>query len=492
MKVLSLFSGIGGFDLAAQRCGMETIMACEIDGQANTVFRLRFPGVPIHEDIRTLEDPPAHDVLCGGFPCQDLSVAGRRAGLAGERSGLFHEIIRIAGATTPRWILLENVPGLRSSWSGDSPSAMGIDPGRGGRMEVDEESDFATVIFALTELGYGVAWRGLDAQHFGLAQRRERVFFVGCLGDPVRAAKVLFEPESVCWDFAEGEKAGEGIAPCVRGGLESGSNESGNKVVAGTLTACAKSGGWSNSADHAAAGLMVPVTSRPLRGQSNASHREDSDTYIPEVSPPLMRGSDLAAGHKARSGRSKDATLIAHSLRAEGHDASEDGTGRGTPIVLDMSNAARADECGAIQAAQVKGNRGYAVAFGWNKSARQTMRCDDTTDALQGSPTSNPAIAFQESQTGCREYKDAGALRAGGPGHDPVGTRIREGMAVRRLTPIECERLQGFPDRWTKYGRRKDGRIVRIADSPRYRMLGNAVAVPVVEWILARMMEDNA
>ena len=199
MNVGSTFTGIGGIDLGLERAGMRIVWQCESDAYRREVLARRFPGVPCCEDIReinpaarpawigtgrravggdglratadaTLIDAEGIDLLCGGFPCQDVSVAGRRAGLAGSRSGLFYEFARIAESLRPRWLLVENVPGLLSS--------------HGGR-------DFGVVLGALADLGYGLGWRILDSRFFGVPQRRRRVFIVGTLadGDPRAAAE---------------------------------------------------------------------------------------------------------------------------------------------------------------------------------------------------------------------------------------------------------------------------------------------------------------
>lgn len=161
MKVGSLFAGIGGFDLGFERAGFEVAWCVEWDKAAQAVLRKRFPNAQVYGDIREVDPDKLErvDVICGGFPCQDLSVAGKRAGLAGERSGLFHDAMRIVRQLRPSVLILENVQGLLSSNRG---------------------LDFATV---LREVGEGwdcaeVGWRVLDSQYFGVAQRRRRVFVV--------------------------------------------------------------------------------------------------------------------------------------------------------------------------------------------------------------------------------------------------------------------------------------------------------------------------
>jgi DNA (cytosine-5)-methyltransferase 1 len=174
MKVGSLFTGIGGFDLAALRIGCEVVWQSEIEPFCHKVLETRFPDAKRFGDIRELGkhnlDPV--DLICAGFPCQDVSVAGKRAGLAGARTGLFFEAARILQEIRPTWFLFENVPGLLSSNKG---------------------RDFGEVLRVLmVECGYGICWRVCDSQFFGVAQRRRRVFVVGCLGKPC-PPEVLFE-----------------------------------------------------------------------------------------------------------------------------------------------------------------------------------------------------------------------------------------------------------------------------------------------------------
>lgn len=172
MRVGSLFAGIGGFDLAAQRSGLEVAWVSEVDSHANRVLAHRFPDIPNHGDIHditpdTLGSGATIDVLTGGFPCQDYSHAGTRRGLAGDRGALWWQYHRLIRLLRPTWVVGENVAGLISS--------------RGGR-------DFETIIRSLTDIGYGMVWSVLDAQYFGVAQRRRRVFLVG---HPERRGKKL-------------------------------------------------------------------------------------------------------------------------------------------------------------------------------------------------------------------------------------------------------------------------------------------------------------
>ena len=163
MNVGSTFSGVGGFDLGFERAGMRVVWQAEIDEWCRRVLRSHWPKAEVYNDVKEVGgSAPAVDLLCGGFPCQDLSVAGKRAGLAGERSGLFFEFARIADELKPRWIVLENVAGLLSASNG---------------------RDFGILLATLAEIGYGdLAWRLVCARYFGVPQRRRRVFIVGHLG----------------------------------------------------------------------------------------------------------------------------------------------------------------------------------------------------------------------------------------------------------------------------------------------------------------------
>ena len=199
MKAVSLFAGVGGFDLALERNGMEVVASVEIDKNARKVLAKRFPNSTILEDVCDVTGKQLFElgfnsdgIIVGGFPCQDLSVAGKRAGLAGGRSGLFWEIVRILEETKSKFFILENVPGLLSSNKG---------------------RDMGTVIGALDDLGYSLAWRVLDAQYFGVPQRRRRVFIVGCLGDDWRTpAEILAILEGRAGYLAQSKPKGKNIA----------------------------------------------------------------------------------------------------------------------------------------------------------------------------------------------------------------------------------------------------------------------------------------
>jgi DNA (cytosine-5)-methyltransferase 1 len=244
VNVGSLFSGVGGFDLGLERAGHSIVGQVEWDEKCQAILRKHWPEVPLYGDISTLDaewltsvgilgrdgskgeeyrvsggsvtdpddsrrgqpSPDGVDLVCGGFPCQDLSVAGGRAGLAGERSGLFFEAARISDLVLREggWVLIENVPGLLSS--------------NGGR-------DFGIVLASLAELGfYDLAWRVLDSQYFGVAQRRRRVFILARRARGRCAAEVLCEPEGDVRGFEPSgetrQEAPESLGVSVDGSVE--------------------------------------------------------------------------------------------------------------------------------------------------------------------------------------------------------------------------------------------------------------------------------
>ena len=428
----SLFSGIGGFDLGFERAGIKTLWQVENDPYANKVLDFHWPRRRGYCDIEGIQSIERPDIFTAGFPCQDLSVAGKRAGLAGARSGLFWEIIRIARKVLPRRILIENVPGLLSSNDG---------------------RDFGIVQSALGELGYGVAWRVLNSQYFGVPQRRRRVFIIGCLG-AVCPGEVLFESEGGGRDIAESEEEGPGVAAPVTtriGGSGSGwprYDEDKHLIVYEENTRDEMRVRQSPPTVMNYGGKQKPLIAQTLTGGSagGRSHgkRSGSDRQTMVVNALQHSGgpddNDAQAGriiptlrenYRNNSNPTTEASmLIAHTLRAEGFDASEDGTGRGTPLIA-----------APLTARDAKG------------------------------PLPDRAL----------------------------GTVVAERVGVRRLTPLEEERLQGFPDGWTACIKPGDFEALYcngqyysqqwLSDSARYKLLGNAITVNVAEWLAERIVE---
>ena len=467
MNFVSLFSGIGGFDLAFERAGLTCAWQSEIDPAASALLERRFPGIPNLGDVRNVNPTTARavDLVCGGFPCQDVSIAGKRAGLAGDRSGLWFEFHRVLAELRPAWVVIENVPGLLSS--------------NGGR-------DFAAILYGLGELGYRSAWRILDAQYFGVPQRRRRVFIVGHLRDG-RAAEVLFESESLCGyppprPGARQDVAGSLDGRAGGGGFPGSDDAMTNHVVAGTLAAGAHPGSYNERdaergslivADEIAASIRTGYSPNG-HGHSHGLRGDGSDNIVIAQMPTTF---DWQAGVSAND----RASVVDPPGLTRGLNASRTLAvfgGNNTSGEIDVATALNAhggsgrmdfeSETFVFEARYARNGRGApdTIAPPLKAESGQTGKGDAA-----------PLVVFQSSQSGVRQVETHATLDGNN------GSRRHNGViqtsGVRRLTPLECERLQGFYDNYT------DGQ----SDSARYRQLGNAVCVPVVEWIARRIVE---
>ncbi|HSH79848.1 MAG TPA: DNA (cytosine-5-)-methyltransferase, partial [Herpetosiphonaceae bacterium] len=288
---IGLFAGIGGFSLGFRQAGIKTVALVEIDKACQGLLARRFPDVPVLDDVRTAgrHNLPWANIVSFGFPCQDLSVAGKRAGLAGARSSLFFEAIRIVHELRPDYAVWENVPGLLTANNG---------------------RDFAAVLMALDKIGYSGAWTVLDAQFFGVAQRRQRVFGVFARRDigAARCAEILALAARLPWNTAAGDQA--------------------RQAVASTLGGSTQSGGF-RTTDLDNSGAFIYQCQGTNVGEIGALRQGNGG--VTGGVPFLARSDTTREG--LRQDESKE-TIIAHTLRAEGHDASEDGTGRGVPLVV--------------------------------------------------------------------------------------------------------------------------------------------------------------
>jgi DNA (cytosine-5)-methyltransferase 1 len=424
MRYFSICSGIEAASVAWHPLGWRPWAFAEIEAFPSAILKHHYPEISNLGDITKFREWPdaAIDVLIGGTPCQSFSVAGLRKGLADPRGNLALTYLAIADKYRPEWLVWENVPGVLSS--------------EGGR-------DFGAFLGGLGQLGYGFAYRVLDAQHvrvdgFGRAvpQRRRRVFVVGHLGDWRRAAAVLFERASLSGDSPPRREAGERIADSLTVGANQCSGRLGDFVEA--------FGGNDTS------GPIDVATARNAHGGPHGRLDFESETFV------------------------------AHTLRADGFDASEDGTGRGTPIVPVMA---------------------FDPGQSANPKATHQFSIEHSLPLIKGRP---PAIAFDARQSDVIQYGNragpldtdafsqavafdvAGCLAADmGQGNQfaQSGQFVAQGWAVRRLTPVECERLQGFPDNYTAIPYRGKA----AADGPRYKALGNSMAYNVMRWIGRRI-----
>ena len=456
MKYGSVCSGIEAASVAWAPLGWSAAFVSEIEKFPCAVLAHRFPDVPLHGDFTTIEENQYEPIqlLVGGTPCQSFSIAGLRGGLDDDRGNLALEYLRLAQRLRPKWLVWENVPGVLSSGQG---------------------RDFGSILGGLAELGYGFAYRVVDAQYVrvdgfarAVPQRRRRVFVVGYIGDWRRAAAVLFERESLSGHPAPRREARERIAdsPPV------GANQ------------CS---GFPGDITHD----VSPALLSSGRGVERTGETRGQDPVIAvqAVANPLT-----ARMHKGiNTTMDEGQTMVAHALRAEGFDASEDGTGRGTPLVPDTAptlvsegdpHTGFRDEHGLVPTA-------YSIMpmnSGKDYKARET---DVSQPIMAGGPVGGnqggdyvaDPIAWTEELTASENV--AGTVQRGGSGgrHDGV---MQPDMSVRRLTPTECERLQGFPDGWTAIPwRGKDA--AACPDGPRYKALGNSMAVNVMRWIGQRI-----
>ncbi len=365
MRYLSVCSGIEAATVGWSPLGFTPVGFSEISSFPCELLKYHYPTVPNYGSITELSENEEYgaakfDILVGGTPCQSFSVAGNRRGLDDERGKLLYSYLRILERKKPTWCVWENVPGVLHSNKG---------------------RDFGFFLWALGKLGYGYAYRVLDAQYFGVPQRRRRVFVVGYLRDWRRAAAVLFEPESL-----------RGIAQA---------RTKKRQDIAGTITA--RTGISRNNIEE-----LVPThnVSPSLLARRGSTHRLDAEAYVTHKIAPTLSSRE----HKGLS-------------------CGRDGL-TGPAVVTIQGNAIRPNP-------QLNG-------IGWSD--------EDISYTLTSAD--RHAVAYD---------------------------RI-----VRRLTPTECERLQGFPDDYTLIPWKNKNRE-NCPDTHRYKALGNSMAVPVMRWIGTRM-----
>lgn len=437
MRYISLFSGVGGFDLGFDRAGFTNMGQCEFDEKAQGILKRHWPDANLHGDISTLSGDafgPA-DVVAWGSPCQGLSVAGERKGLDDPRSKLFHEGIRFidelraaTGGASPRFSVWENVPGALSSAGGGDFQAV-LSAFLESEVPMPRSGRWANA-GVVRGGGREVAWRILDSQHFGVAQRRRRVFVVTDFRGQ-RAAEVLFEREGVSRDIGASRAA------------------------------------WAQSAEDlrlSAQANRIPRVARTVTTKEDSRLDPERETLLP-------------VGVLADSGVVQ---ALTQGLGSGGPDAAHAQAGWLVPVGFNWQNwsndglALVEEGVGPLDTSQTK-----AVAY---------ADISDTLFAAHSGEDPGPTglapviRCLNPGETQRRRIYDTEGLapnlnaeEGGGQGVPAVATPY----AVRRLMPVETERLQGFPDGHTEF----DHTGKAVPNTHRYRMMGNAVTVPVAHWV---------
>ena len=403
MKYGSVCSGVEAATVAWHGLVWEPQWFSEIEKFPSAVLAHHYPDTPNYGDMTAFKgwpDDRSIDLLVGGTPCQSFSVAGLRKGLDDPRGNLMLTYLAIAAQYRPKWLVWENVPGVLSSNRG---------------------RDFGSFLGALGQCGYGFAYRVLDAQFYGVPQRRRRVFVVGHIGDWRRAAAVLFERESLSGHPAPSRKA--------------------RQETAGTVTTRAGSGGGGGlGTDEACSGYLQPTWPAEIASTLNAAFGDKQgleDQHINSGAPLFV----------------------------------PDSVG---PLTAGMHKGPRGTEA-------VESN--HVIAFGAQNSAAQGDSVStQVTPTLDKSKTPAVAIGIDNDHNAAVEL--IGPLTRG-PQGSPRNA-VMQASAVRRLTPKECERLQGFPDDYTQIPWRNKP-AENCPDGPRYKAMGNSMAVPVMRWIGERI-----
>ncbi|MBR3328894.1 MAG: DNA cytosine methyltransferase [Atopobiaceae bacterium] len=429
MRYISLFSGIEAASVAWGPLVWEPVAFSEIEPFCCDLLAQRFPDVPNLGDVSGVDWTKYEgmvDVVIGGSPCQAFSLAGKRKGLLDERGLLMLEYVRAVREVRPRWVLWENVPGVLSQ-----------DRGRA----------FGTLLGELADLGCSLAWRVLDAQFYGVAQRRRRVFLVGH-PLPGCAAAVLFDPESLRWDPATSREKRQALAEAAGRGSAQGGGALGfcpGVSVTGSLTFCDNYSPTIRAQDNInTPAVCVTQYGEECAGTLTARHDSSpcADRGQNVVVMQASNGEDVVGALCARDhkgvgseyvGECKVLCMASGQANAE---ITEDGSAptlttlHEPPIMLKV-------RCGNGHWIKADGSVGTAVGG--------TLTSEDLAFTLA---TTQDQTMFQPDEGG---------------------------WVVRRLMPVECERLQGFPDGWTDLG--------GTPDSSRYKALGNSMAVPVIRWL---------
>ena len=477
----SLFAGVGGFDMGFEQAGWDCKFQVEWDKNCQQILNKHWPDVPKWldvSDVNGAEIPPV-DCIIFGSPCQDLSVAGKRAGLEGERSGLFHEAVRIikemrdaTNGTFPRWTVWENVAGALSSNNG---------------------RDFGTVINEMAKAGAHLQeYALLDAQHFGIPQRRRRVFLISCF-DPATSDRcpepLLPVTESVRGDTKKGKPKRQSASRTLTEGF------GGDGAIVNAIGASIYHKSTVVNQDVNCGHL---VTEGGILGSDIVGSLNTSDAKM--ISSQYVNENKCVVEPYVKSRRAQTSTddetwvhgEVNPTLNSFGVGDTRATTAIVEPVLFENSyrDGARIANDGVTQTLSAKMGTGggntpmialptYSFDTQFGSNANVTENVSPTLKASQQSP-SIAHVSFYDGYN--QKLDDSGiqrSLRIGRDSSDFIAQPAEPTMAVRRLTPLECERLMGWPDDHTRY--KNDG--TEQADTHRYKQCGNGVATPVAKWV---------
>ena len=523
MRYLSVCSGIEAASVAWESLGWTPVAFAEIEKFPSQVLAHHFPDVPNLGDMTKYKewnlDRKSIDLIVGGTPCQSFSVAGLRKGLEDPRGNLALTFLGMVDHYRPEWVIWENVPGVLSS--------------SGGR-------DFGSFLGALGQLGYGFCYRVLDAQYFGVPQRRRRVFVVAhSSGDSRRAAKILFEPESLSRNYNQSKQKGQSIA----GGAITGSVSS--KWAKGTGGPAgdecynlvqvmydhhpndSRISGPVDASPTVAArwgtgGGNTPIVQNTYRKSRRAQSTEDFETWVPDSITNTLNCFDVGDVRSTDIVVQPTVYSVREDAKANTISAIQSNVAnciQSTHPATTSHHAINYVVHGAIPIQDVRDIEKKQNGIGIGDDG-------DPSYTIDSMATQGVAHTFKIRGQGHYTGANGGVARPGGGGCGYIGQdekaytvathqdqTLMQDMVVRRLTPIECERLQGFPDNWTdvtyykccgitfhtslgKYGcpnceGRKEATTMIAADGPRYKAIGNSMAVPVMRWIGERINEHR-
>ena len=476
MNYLSVCSGIEAATVAWHPLGWNPVGFAEIEPFPSAVLAHHYPNVTNYGDMTNFKEwnlGTNVDLLVGGTPCQSFSVAGLRKGLEDPRGNLALTYCGILDRFKPKWCVWENVPGVLSS--------------SGGR-------DFGSFLGALGELGYGFAYRVLDAQYFGVAQRRRRVFVVGYLGDWRPAAEVLFESDCLRGNPPPSREKREGLASYTPSSI------AGYREGVGTLRA--NGGDIGGGSENLIASRMVAfgeyVNDDTASAMKARDYKDATDLVsVYETHPADSRVRDMGEVCQTVTSRwgtgGGNVPLVQRAFRksrraqsVEDHESwVEDGKAN-TINLFDQGDIRTTHAIVALQ--DVSGRDKAQNGKGWSEENVSYTLDAAATQGVMAYSIREDAIANNFSATPLEVTPALQALRPSVQSHH-AQTFLAQSVGVRRLTPIECERLQGFGDNYTNVPWRK---AEESPDSQRYKALGNSMAVPVMAWIGKRINEWNS